>query len=214
MEEGVRPVQGEHGRAGAGGYEHVPTGQFDPQAAPAGDPAQQVFGHGGPQRDLGDAGDVGPAPGVDGDRPLVDGSEGLLGHGRGTSSWPGAGRRDGVGRGISMSIVDQLHDQTLKMAAEITANPQSDTLVEDFDAFLIERDELMRDIQHELTDQEKEKIKEIIQTDQQMAKQLTVIQNGIKADIQAIQKKKTKQLNYQNPYQPMTSDGVYYDKRK
>lgn len=89
-----------------------------------------------------------------------------------------------------MSIVDQLHDQTLKMAAEITANPQSDTLVEDFDAFLIERDELMRDIQHELTDQEKEKIKEIIQTDQQMAKQLTVIQNGIKADIQAIQKRK------------------------
>lgn len=89
-----------------------------------------------------------------------------------------------------MSIVDQLHDQTLKMAAEIAANPQSDTLVEDFDAFLIERDELMRDIQHELTDQEKEKIKEIIQTDQQMAKQLTVIQNGIKADIQAIQKRK------------------------
>lgn len=63
-------------------------------------------------------------------------------------------------------------------------------MVEDFDAFLIERDELMRDIQHELTDQEKEKIKEIIQTDQQMAKQLTVIQNGIKADIQAIQKRK------------------------
>lgn len=48
----------------------------------------------------------------------------------------------------------------------------------------------MRDIQHELTDQEKEKIREIIQTDQQMAKQLTVIQNGIKADIQAIQKRK------------------------
>lgn len=47
-----------------------------------------------------------------------------------------------------------------------------------------------------------------------MAKQLTEIQNGIKADIQAIQRKKTKQLNYQNPYQPMTSDGVYYDKRK
>lgn len=89
-----------------------------------------------------------------------------------------------------MSIVDQLHDQTLKMAAEIAENPQSDTLVEDFDAFLIERDELMRDIQHELTDQEKEKIREIIQTDQQMAKQLTVIQNGIKADIQAIQKRK------------------------
>lgn len=56
-----------------------------------------------------------------------------------------------------MSIVDQLHDQTLKMAAEIAENPQSDTLVEDFDAFLIERDELMRDIQHELTDQEKRK---------------------------------------------------------
>lgn len=89
-----------------------------------------------------------------------------------------------------MSIVDQLHDQTLKMAAEIAENPQSETLVEDFDAFLIERDELMRDIQHELTDQEKEKIREIIQTDQQMAKQLTVIQNGIKADIQAIQKRK------------------------
>lgn len=34
-----------------------------------------------------------------------------------------------------MSIVDQLHDQTLKMAAEIAENPQSDTLVEDFDAF-------------------------------------------------------------------------------
>ena len=47
----------------------------------------------------------------------------------------------------------------------------------------------MRDIQHELTDQDKEKIREIIQTDQQMAKQLTVIQNGIKADIQAIQSK-------------------------
>lgn len=89
-----------------------------------------------------------------------------------------------------MSIVDQLHDQTLKMAAEIAENPQSETLVEDFDAFLIERDELMRDIQHELTDQEKEKIREIIQTDQQMAQQLTVIQNGIKADIQAIQKRK------------------------
>lgn len=89
-----------------------------------------------------------------------------------------------------MSIVDQLHDQTLKMAAEISENPQSETLVEDFDAFLIERDELMRDIQHELTDQEKEKIREIIQTDQEMAKQLTVIQNGIKADIQAIQKRK------------------------
>ncbi|EMI12790.1 flagellar protein [Bacillus stratosphericus LAMA 585] len=116
--------------------------------------------------------------------------------------------------GISMSIVDQLHDQTLKMAAEIEANPQSETLVEDFDAFLVERDELMRDIQHELSVQEKEKIKEIIQTDQLMAKQLTEIQNGIKADIQAIQRKKTKQLNYQNPYQPMTSDGVYYDKRK
>lgn len=90
----------------------------------------------------------------------------------------------------------------------------SETLVEDFDAFLVERDELMRDIQHELSVQEKEKIKEIIQTDQLMAKQLTEIQNGIKADIQAIQRKKTKQLNYQNPYQPMTSDGVYYDKRK
>lgn len=89
-----------------------------------------------------------------------------------------------------MSIVDQLRDQTLKMAAEIAENPQSETLVEDFDAFLIERDELMRDIKHELTDQEKEKIREIIQTDQQMAKQLTVIQNGIKADIQAIQKRK------------------------
>lgn len=113
-----------------------------------------------------------------------------------------------------MSIVDQLHDQTLKMAAEIEANPQSETLVEDFDAFLIERDELMRDIQHELSVQEKDKIKEIIQTDQQMAKQLTEIQNGIKADIQAIQRKKTKQLNYQHPYQPMTSDGIYYDKRK
>ncbi|MFJ5672316.1 flagellar protein FliT [Bacillus safensis] len=113
-----------------------------------------------------------------------------------------------------MSIVDQLHDQTLKMAAEIAENPQSDTLVEDFDAFLIERDELMRDIQYELTDQEKEKIREIIQTDQQMAQQLTVIQNGIKADIQAIQRKKTKQLNYQNQYQSITSDGVYYDKRK
>ena len=113
-----------------------------------------------------------------------------------------------------MSIVDQLHDQTLKMAAEIEANPQSETLVEDFDAFLVERDELMRDIQHELSVQEKEKIKEIIQTDQLMAKQLTEIQNGIKADIQAIQRKKTKQLNYQNPYQPTTSDGVYYDKRK
>ncbi|KWZ66526.1 flagellar protein FliT [Bacillus altitudinis] len=113
-----------------------------------------------------------------------------------------------------MSIVDQLYDQTLKMAAEIEANPQSETLVEDFDAFLVERDELMRDIQHELSVQEKEKIKEIIQTDQLMAKQLTEIQNGIKADIQAIQRKKTKQLNYQNPYQPMTSDGVYYDKRK
>ncbi|MEH7774588.1 flagellar protein FliT, partial [Bacillus altitudinis] len=61
-----------------------------------------------------------------------------------------------------MSIVDQLHDQTLKMAAEIEANPQSETLVEDFDAFLVERDELMRDIQHELSVQEKEKIKEII----------------------------------------------------
>ncbi|WP_353854448.1 flagellar protein FliT [Bacillus sp. Bos-x628] len=113
-----------------------------------------------------------------------------------------------------MNIVDQLHGQTLKMAAEIESNPQSETLVEDFDAFLIERDELMRDIQHELSLQEKEKIKEIIQTDQKMAKQLTEIQKGIKADIQAIQRKKSKQMNYQNPYQPITSDGVYYDKRK
>ncbi|MFJ5964431.1 flagellar protein FliT [Bacillus sp. NPDC093026] len=113
-----------------------------------------------------------------------------------------------------MNVVDQLYGQTLKMAAEIESNPQSETLVEDFDAFLIERDELMRDIQHELSLQEKEKIKEIIQTDQKMAKQLTEIQKGIKADIQAIQRKKSKQMNYQNPYQPITSDGVYYDKRK
>ncbi|MGE6630214.1 flagellar protein FliT [Bacillus sp. NPDC077027] len=113
-----------------------------------------------------------------------------------------------------MSIVEKLHGQTLKMAAEIEANPQSETLVEDFDAFLVARDELMKEIHHQLTPQEKEKIQEIIETDQIMAKQLTKIQEGIRADIHAIQKKKNKQLNYQNPYQPMTSDGVYYDKRK
>ncbi|GAA5019217.1 hypothetical protein GCM10025734_72060 [Kitasatospora paranensis] len=84
VQEGLGAVQAQHGCAGGCAHQGPAAGEFDAQAAPAGDPAEQASGDGGAQRDVRDAGDVGPPAGVDGVQR--EGLGGGAGHGAGTSS--------------------------------------------------------------------------------------------------------------------------------
>lgn len=114
-----------------------------------------------------------------------------------------------------MSAVKQFYQLTIELI-QLLENPLEDgeekiTQTEDF---LNRRENLMKDIFPPYTPEEAELGKELIQLDARLIRLLEAEKSLIQKDIKELQAKKESNTKYVNPYQSLSTDGMFYDKRK
>jgi flagellar protein FliT len=85
------------------------------------------------------------------------------------------------------------------------------THVEDL---LNQREYIMKDINPPYTTEERELGKEIVKLNTKLARLLQDEKASVQKDIKDLQIKKNSNTRYVNPYQSLSTDGMFYDKRK
>lgn len=114
-----------------------------------------------------------------------------------------------------MSAVKQFYQLTIELI-QLLGKPQGDrdekiTRVEEL---LNQREALMKEIIPPYTPEEAELGKKLIQLNARLTQLLQTEKISIQKDIKGLQTKKESNTKYVNPYQNLSTDGMFYDKRK
>ncbi|WP_144478035.1 flagellar protein FliT [Cytobacillus oceanisediminis] len=114
-----------------------------------------------------------------------------------------------------MSAVKKFHEATTELI-HILQNSQGelDEKISKVEEFLDRRDELVKEISPPYTLEESELGKQIIQLNARLEQLLKAEKGSIQKDIKNLQAKKQSNTKYVNPYQSLSTDGMFYDKRK
>ncbi|MGG1246439.1 flagellar protein FliT [Bacillus spizizenii] len=113
-----------------------------------------------------------------------------------------------------MTNIDQLHTETESMLSHIQNTPESDELLRQIEDFVAKRSDLIQKISLPLSEEERKQIKLLLTRDQLIVKEMERLKQSIAAELQHVKKKRVMHTTYLNPYNNLTIDGTYYDKRK
>ncbi|ESU34165.1 hypothetical protein G3A_02535 [Bacillus sp. 17376] len=114
-----------------------------------------------------------------------------------------------------MSAVKKFYEAT-KELIEILQKPQEDRdeKISKVEELLDRREFLMKEIVPPYTPEEMELGKQIVQLNARLEQLLKDEKVLIQKDIKNLQAKKESNTKYVNPYQNLSTDGMFYDKRK
>jgi flagellar protein FliT len=114
-----------------------------------------------------------------------------------------------------MSAVLQFHQLTNELIQLlVTADLDRDDKIARTDELLSQREAFMIEIVPPYTPEEVEAGKEINQMNMKLAQLLKAEKASVQKDIKDLQSKKESNKKYVNPYQNLSTDGMFYDKRK
>jgi flagellar protein FliT len=114
-----------------------------------------------------------------------------------------------------MSAVLQFHQLTNELIQLLeTADLDRDDKITRTEELLNQREALMNAIVPPYTPEEMEAGKEINQLNMKLAQLLKAEKDSVQRDIKGLQSKKESNTKYVNPYQNLSTDGMFYDKRK
>ncbi|KAF1677453.1 flagellar protein FliT [Bacillus mexicanus] len=113
-----------------------------------------------------------------------------------------------------MNNIEQLYTETKGMLSHIQDTPESDELLKQIEDFVTKRSELIQEISLPLSEEEQEQMKLILTWDQFIVKEMERLKQSIAGELQKMKRKRTMHTTYLNPYNNITIDGRYYDKRK
>ncbi|WP_102264373.1 flagellar protein FliT [Mesobacillus jeotgali] len=114
-----------------------------------------------------------------------------------------------------MSAVKQFYRLTNQLI-ELLEKSQTDRdqKIAQTESLLDQRETVMKGIFPPYTSEEAELGKELIQLDARLTRLLEADKDLIQKEIKGLQAKKESNAKYINPYQNLSTDGMFYDKRK
>ncbi len=104
--------------------------------------------------------------------------------------------------------------QQLLSATSRTDEEQRDTVIDEINGLLDERDSLQTEIAAPFTPEEEELGKELVALEKLVASALASYMKLIRSDITAAQSKKEHVKSYVNPYGKVARDGTFYDTKQ
>ncbi|CAH0237460.1 hypothetical protein SRABI96_02839 [Peribacillus sp. Bi96] len=112
-------------------------------------------------------------------------------------------------------MIQTFHDLTAELLAvlEDQAMAERDDKIERIIQLIDQRDELLSQIKPPFTGEEQQLGRATMLLNQQVDRLLMLQKQEIQRDIQEINKKKQSSNKYTNPYENLTIDGMFYDKR-
>lgn len=113
-----------------------------------------------------------------------------------------------------MKNIDQLYTETQSMLSHIQQTTESDELLKEIEDFVAKRSELIQEISLPLSKEEQKQMKLVLEWDQAIVEEMGRLKQSIAAELQQVKRKRTMHTTYLNPYNNITIDGRYYDKRK
>jgi flagellar protein FliT len=123
------------------------------------------------------------------------------------TAWPGW-------HGVVSAVIEfyQLTNELIQFLEE--SKIDRDEKIRQIDAMLSQRDTVMDAIIPPYTSEEIEAGKEIIQLNIRLSQLLQIEKASVQKDIKSLKTKKETNTKYVNPYQNLSTDGMFYDKRK
>lgn len=111
--------------------------------------------------------------------------------------------------------IQTFHDLTVELLAvlEDRTIAEREDKIERFTQLIDQRDELLSQIKPPFTGEEQQLGRATMLLNEQVDRMLYLQKLEIKGDIQEINKKKKSSNKYTNPYESLSIDGMFYDKR-
>lgn len=116
-----------------------------------------------------------------------------------------------------MSVVAELLAVTTRLYELLEGPVDSETrdqIIAAIEKLLGERDSLIQQMQPPFSEEEQEIGRKIVVLDGAIYPKLQRIKLQIQGDLKLINQKKTANENYMNPYQSLSMDGTFYDKKR
>jgi len=114
-----------------------------------------------------------------------------------------------------VSVVKEFHEATIELIQILQSSQgERDEKVLKVEELLDRREVLMKEIIPPYTLEEAELGKQIVQLNSMLEQLLKAEKVSIQKDIKNLQAKKESNTKYVNPYQNLSTDGMFYDKRK
>lgn len=92
-------------------------------------------------------------------------------------------------------------------------NEKRDETIAMIEKLLAERDLLIRKLQPPYSEEEQEIGRQIVSLNNAIAEKLQQLKLQIQQDLKAVKQKMTANQNYMSLYQPLSIDGMFYDKK-
>lgn len=108
------------------------------------------------------------------------------------------------------SITTQLADLT----SNVPSQENRDDVIEQIFSLLDERDALIPTVQSELSNEEKEIMKQIVDLNEQINQSMNSILSDIKKDIIGLKGQKKAHTQYINPYKSLNNVSAFFDKKE
>jgi flagellar protein FliT len=108
------------------------------------------------------------------------------------------------------SVTKELHELLHQPVSKV----QRDEIIETIQELLDKRDLLIEKLQPPYNEEEQELGMQIVSLNEAIAEKLQQLKQQIQQDLKMIKQKKTANQNYMNPYQPLSLDGMFYDKKR
>jgi flagellar protein FliT len=116
-----------------------------------------------------------------------------------------------------VSVVFELFNVT-KELYELLEQPirkeKRDEIIEAIQRLLSRRDVLIQQLQPSYSEEEQELGMQMVSLNEAIDEKLQQLKQQIQQDLKAMKQKKMANQNYMNLYQPLSLDGMFYDKRK
>jgi flagellar protein FliT len=115
-----------------------------------------------------------------------------------------------------MSVVKDFNDATFKLIELLEKENQveRDVKIEKIQELLEKREGFMGSMKPPFTQSEQDLGKLLIEMNQKLTKLLESEKTAIQKDLKKLHVKKESTTKYAKPYQSLSTDGVFYDKRK
>ncbi|MFV9510528.1 hypothetical protein [Tepidibacillus sp. LV47] len=118
-----------------------------------------------------------------------------------------------------MKLVKQIYQITIQLHQHLQKEPkreERDEYIGQIQAYLDQREKLIDQLKGktEYTKEEKELGKKIVDYNQGIDLMLERLYRSIAADVRQLQERKKLQQKYIHPYQGLSVDGMFFDKRK
>lgn len=112
-----------------------------------------------------------------------------------------------------MGAVSQFYELTVELIQILSSAEERDGKIERVQSLLDQRESLMKKMVPPYTPDEVELGQKLIQLNSRLMQLLQTEKILIQKDIKDLQTKKESNTKYVNPYQNLSTDGMFYDKR-